>query len=85
MAYYRLYFRKDGPGRPISGVEAFDAADDVAATREAAAFAGSHAMELWCGKRIVRLYAAKAATVLAPHLSAGIDQPAASEHFVLRG
>lgn len=56
MAYYRLYFRKDGPGRPISGVEQLDAPDDVAAARAAAAFAGTYAMELWCGKRMVRLY-----------------------------
>ena len=56
MSYYRLYFRKDGLGSPISGVEEFDAPDDGAAATAAAAFAGACAMELWCGKRMVRLY-----------------------------
>ena len=60
MSYYRLYFRKDGPGGSFSGCEAFDARDDVAAATAAAAFAGPHAMELWCGKRKVRTFPAKA-------------------------
>lgn len=61
VAYYRLYFRGDGPTGPISGVEEIDAADDEAAAAEAAAFAGAPAMELWCGARLVRAYLTEAA------------------------
>ena len=61
MAYYRLYFREDGPTGPISGVEEINAADDMAAAAEASAFAGVPAMELWCGTRLVRAYALEAA------------------------
>ena len=55
MAYYRLY-RLAEPGGKFVGFEEIDAADDAAAIRQAEAFAGRHALELWCGKRKVRSF-----------------------------
>lgn len=56
MSYYRLYYRRGGPGGPISGVDEIDARDDVEAAALAARQAGDHVMELWCGTRRIRSY-----------------------------
>jgi hypothetical protein len=56
MAYYRLY-RLAEPGGKFVGFEEIEAADDADALRQTEAFAGSQALELWCGKRKVRTFA----------------------------
>lgn len=61
MGYYRLYLL-DGPGGRFVGFEEIEAADDVEAVRAAEALPGSHARELWCGKRKVKTFAAKDAS-----------------------
>ena len=58
MAYYRLYMMSGPEGR-IIGFEEIEAIDDVEAARLAEAHLGKHSMELWCGKRKVRSYAAE--------------------------
>jgi len=57
MAYYRLY-RLSEPGGKFVGFEEIEADDDVDAVHQAKAFAGRQALELWCGKRKVRSFAA---------------------------
>jgi hypothetical protein len=57
MAYYRLY-RLAEPGGRFVGFEEIEAADDAEATRQAEAHLGRQALELWCGKRKVRGFAA---------------------------
>jgi hypothetical protein len=52
MAYYRLYFL-DGAQR-IEHFREFELADDALATRQAAEWRCTMAMELWCGPRMVR-------------------------------
>ena len=59
VAYYRLYLL-DGPKGRFVGFEEFEAADDDEALRVAAALPGSQARELWCGKRKVKNFAARA-------------------------
>lgn len=61
MTYYRLYLLAE-PGGKFVGFEEIEAADDVEAVRRAEAYLGPQALELWCGKRKVRGFAAKAAT-----------------------
>jgi hypothetical protein len=57
MAYYRLY-RLAEPGGKFVGFEEIEAEDDAGAVRQAEAFAGRQALELWCGKRKVKGFAA---------------------------
>jgi len=57
VTYYRLYMMSGPEGR-IIGFEEIEALDDVEAARLAEAYFGKHVMELWCGKRKVRSYAA---------------------------
>lgn len=57
MAYYRLYFLSRPEGR-FAGFEEIEAADDVEAARLAEAHLGPQPLELWCGKRKVRTFAA---------------------------
>ena len=56
MAYYRLY-RLAEPGGRFVDFEEIEAADDADATRQAEAYAGAQALELWCGKRKVKSFA----------------------------
>ena len=53
MIYYRLYRVNPANGRFV-GFEEIEAPDDVEAVHRAAHFAGSQALELWCGKRKVK-------------------------------
>ena len=55
MAYYRLYRLSDPDGRFV-GFEEIEAADDVEAVRLAEPHCGSHALELWRGKRKVKSF-----------------------------
>ena len=55
LGYYRLYRLAEPNGRFI-GFEEIDAADDEEAARLAERHFGSHPLELWCGKRKVRLF-----------------------------
>jgi hypothetical protein len=59
MVYYRLYRLGDAAGRFV-GFEEIDAADDVEAVRASEQHCGPHPLELWCGKRKVKSFAAKA-------------------------
>lgn len=59
MGYYRLYLLAE-PGGKFVGFEEIEAADDVEAVRLAEAHQGAQALELWCGKRKVRAFPAKA-------------------------
>ena len=59
MGYYRLYLLAE-PGGKFVGFEEIEAADDVEAVRLAEAHMGAQALELWCGKRKVRTFPAKA-------------------------
>lgn len=59
MAYYRLY-RLAEPGGKFVGFEEIEAENDAAAVRQAEAFAGRQALELWCGKRRVKSFAPSA-------------------------
>ena len=56
MAYYRLYRLAEPDGKFV-GFEEIEAEDDAAAIRQAEAFAGRQALELWCGKRKVSSFA----------------------------
>jgi hypothetical protein len=56
MSYYRLYLIENGR---FVGFEEIDAADDDQALRIAEQRNGTHAVELWCGKRMVRSFAVK--------------------------
>lgn len=58
MAYYRLYLLSNPDGRFV-GFEEIDAADDVEAVRLAENHSGPQPLELWCGKRKVKSFAAK--------------------------
>jgi hypothetical protein len=66
MSYYRLYFRGSDSG-PINGVEELDAIDDIEASTLAERFAGQRVMELWCGARRVRSFAAAEFSARAHH------------------
>lgn len=57
LAYYRLYILSGSKGRFV-GFEEIEAADDVEAARQADAHVGAQPLELWCGKRKVKSYAA---------------------------
>ena len=61
MGYYRLYRLAEPDGKFV-GFEEIEALDDVEAARQAEAHAGSHALELWCGKRKVKTFAAREAS-----------------------
>ena len=56
MTYYRLY-RLAEPGGRFVGFEEIEAPDDADAVRQAGAYAGRQALELWCGKRRVKAFA----------------------------
>ena len=60
MLYYRLYMLADLDGRFI-GFEEIEAPDDVEAARLSERFRGTYPLELWCGKRKVKAFPAKAA------------------------
>jgi hypothetical protein len=60
VAYYRLYLLGNPDGRFV-GFEEIEAGDDVEAVRIAEAHAGPQALELWCGKRKVKTFAARQA------------------------
>ena len=60
MAYYRLYLLAE-PGGKFVGFEEIEADDDIEAVRLAEAYIGAQALELWCGKRKVKSFPAKAA------------------------
>ena len=60
LVYYRLYLLANPDGR-FMGFEEFDAPDDVEAVRHAERFRGRHPLELWCGRRRVKSFAAKEA------------------------
>ena len=61
MAYYRLYLLANPDGRFV-GFKEIDVPDDIEAVRIAERHRGSHALELWCGKRRVKSFPAKRAT-----------------------
>ena len=50
MGYYRLYLIENGR---FVGFEEIDAMDDGQAIQSAEQRNGTHAVELWCGKRMV--------------------------------
>ena len=60
MAYYRLYVLSAPEGRFV-GFEEIEAADDSEAVDRAEDFVGARPLELWCGTRKVRSFAADAA------------------------
>jgi len=51
MSYYRLYLVENGR---FVGFEEIEAVDDVEALSAAEKRNGTHAVELWCGKRMVK-------------------------------
>jgi len=57
LAYYRLYILSGSEGRFV-GFKEIEAVDDVDAARQADAHVGAQPLELWCGKRKVKAYAA---------------------------
>lgn len=57
LAYYRLYRLSDPAGHFV-GFEEIEAEDDVAAVRLAEVHRGPQPLELWCGKRKVRIFPA---------------------------
>ena len=57
MNYYRLYVLSAPDGRFV-GFEEIEAPDDVEAVRRADRFVGERPLELWCGARKVRSFAA---------------------------
>ncbi|WP_129791385.1 hypothetical protein [Sphingosinicella sp. CPCC 101087] len=61
MVYYRLYVLSGPEGRFV-GFEEIDAPDDVEAVRVAEGHCGPQPLELWCGKRKVKAFAAKEET-----------------------
>lgn len=56
--YYRLYMLSGPEGRFV-GFEEIEAEDDVAAARQAEQYAGERPLELWCGSRKIRSFAAR--------------------------
>lgn len=58
MSYYRLYVLSAPEGRFV-GFEEIEAEDDVAAMRQSDQFIGERPLELWCGSRKVRSFAAR--------------------------
>jgi hypothetical protein len=58
VGYYRLYLL-DGQGGRFVGFEEIEAADDAEAVRIAGRHEGPQPLELWCGKRKVKSFAAK--------------------------
>ena len=64
MAYYRLYFL-DGSGTHITGFTEFEAETDEAAIGTADAVRRTLAMELWCERRKVRRWEARASGMAA--------------------
>jgi hypothetical protein len=56
--YYRLYVLSGPEGRFV-GFEEIEAEDDVAAVRQTDQFIGERPLELWCGSRKVRGFAAR--------------------------
>jgi hypothetical protein len=58
VTYYRLYLLSQS-GDHFIGFEEIEAEDDVAAARLAENHCGSHPLELWCGKRMVKSFPAK--------------------------
>lgn len=58
MVYYRLYVLSAPEGRFV-GFEEIEAPDDVEAVRIAETHCGRQPLELWCGKRKVKSFAAK--------------------------
>ena len=59
VGYYRLYLLAE-PGGKFIGFEELEAEDDAEAVRVAEGHVGAQALELWCGKRKVRTFAAAA-------------------------
>ena len=59
VVYYRLYLLSNPDGRFV-GFEEIEAPDDVEAVRLAADHVGAQPLELWCGKRKVKSFPAKA-------------------------
>ena len=57
LAYYRLYLLSGPAGRFI-GFEEIEAVDDVEAIRLAERHLGPQPLELWCGNRKVKSFAA---------------------------
>ena len=57
MAYYRLYVLDDRSGHFV-GFEEIEAVDDPEAVRASGPHIGARALELWCGERKVRSFAA---------------------------
>jgi hypothetical protein len=57
VAYYRLYVLSSPDGRFI-GFEEIEAEDDVQAVRHAEEHLGPKPLELWCGDRKVKSFAA---------------------------
>jgi hypothetical protein len=53
MPYYRLYHVRR---ERFTGVEDFDAEDDVQAVRHAQTLNGSSTAELWCGGRRIKVF-----------------------------
>ncbi len=62
MGYYRLYLLSGSDGGFV-GITEIEAPDDVEAVRLANSHAGSHPLELWCGKRRVKSFPAVAEDV----------------------
>lgn len=58
MAYYRLYLLSNPDGRFV-GFEEIEATDDLDAIRVADKHVGPQPLELWCGKRKVKNFAAQ--------------------------
>ena len=58
MTYYRLYMLSQS-GDHFIGFEEIEAEDDVTAAHIAEKHRGIHPLELWCGKRKVKSFAAK--------------------------
>jgi hypothetical protein len=58
VAYYRLYLLSHA-GDHFVGFEEIEAADDVEAVRLAKRHCGTQPLELWCGKRKVKAFAAR--------------------------
>ena len=58
VVYYRLYLLSSANGRFV-GFEEIEAPDDVEAVRMAENYAGPQGLELWCGKRKVKVFPAK--------------------------
>lgn len=58
MVYYRLYLLGEGSKRFV-GFEEIDAADDDGAIEAASRHIGPNSLELWCGNRKVKSFAAR--------------------------